>query len=370
LSSAEIHAVDPLRDPRWEAFLGTRPEALVYQHPAWLRVLERTYGYEPTALAAAEGESGEFEGVLPLVRKSGLVTGRQLSSLPHTPVAGPLAADPGTAAALVRAAIRMAGGTPRTRLQLKTTMSDLDAHVEVLAGVTWTDAHILELPQGQSEVRFGNSRNHSRIKWAVAKATRAGVEVRRAGDLQDLRGWYELYVRSLRPYLVPPHPYRFFLSAWEELQPRGLMRLLLAEQRSAPEGPPRLLAGTILLMFGTTVFYAFSGLRREAASLRPNDLLQWRAIHDARDEGFRRYDLGGGLQTDPGLSAFKRKWGGREEPRFRYYHPPLGKGQWRLSRAELYREGDGSLRRIGEQTWRRLPDAARVALGQCFYRYL
>src|ERR687895_71516 len=74
LSSVEIHAVDPRRDARWEAFLGTRPEALVYQHPAWLRVLERTYGYEPVALAA-ECESGEFGGVLPLVRKRGLLTG-------------------------------------------------------------------------------------------------------------------------------------------------------------------------------------------------------------------------------------------------------------------------------------------------------
>ncbi|HEX2231971.1 MAG TPA: GNAT family N-acetyltransferase [Thermoleophilaceae bacterium] len=365
----DVIAVDPQRDRRWETFLGTRPEALVYQHPAWLRVLERTYGYEPVALAA-ERESGELGGVLPLVRKRGLLTGRQLSSLPHTPIAGPLAADSGTAAALVRAAVRIAGAAPGTRLQLKTTIGDLEALGEELTGVIWADAHILELPEEEGEVRFGNSRNHSRIKWAVTKAKRAGVQVRRAGSLEDLRAWYRLYVRSLRPHLLPPHPYRFFQTAWEELRPRGLMRLLLAEQSSGRREPPRLLAGALLLTFGTTVFYAFSGLLREAGSLRPNDLLQWQAIHDARDEGFRRYDLGGGLQSDAGLTAFKKKWGGHEEPRYRYYHPPEHERRGPLSRPELYREGEGRLGRLGKQTWRRLPDTARIALGQGFYRYL
>ena len=167
----------------------------------------------------------------------------------------------------------MAASSPRTRLQLKTTIAGLDSLIDVLAGVTWAESHILELPDSESEIRFGNSRNHSRIKWAVTKARRAGVEVREARNKQDLRDWYRLYVGSLRPHAVPPHPLKFFLTAWDELQPRGLLRLLLAEQRTGQGGAPRLLAGTILLMFGTTVFYAFSGLDREAASSRPNDLL-------------------------------------------------------------------------------------------------
>src|SRR5262249_56274015 len=102
---------------------------------------------------------------------------------------------------------------------------------------------------------------------------------------RDLRAWYGLYVDTMRWHVVPPRPYRFFEVAWQLLRPRGLLRLLLAEQHEARQS--RLLAGSIFLMFGQTVFYAFNGRRREDLSLEPNDAIQWQAIHDAFRRGFR-----------------------------------------------------------------------------------
>ncbi len=69
---------------------------------------------------------------------------------------------------------------------------------------------------------------------------------------------------------VPPRPYRFFDVAWKRLHPLGFLRLLLARQSVA--GRSRLLAGSLFLMFGQTVFYSFTGWRREDMSLRLPDV--------------------------------------------------------------------------------------------------
>src|SRR5207247_3297230 len=105
----------------------------------------------------------------------------------------------------------------------------------------------------------------------------------------DLRAWYSLYLDTLRYLVVPPRPYRFFQDLWEILRPSGFMRLLLAEQSGTDR---RLLAGSVFLMLGHTVSYAFTGWRRADHSLRANDLIHWEAIQDARRQGFRSYDFG------------------------------------------------------------------------------
>src|SRR4051812_23606663 len=105
-------------DPRWELFVASHPDATVYHHPAWLRVLERTYGYKPVNLACQDAR-GQLQGVLPLCATRGPITGRGLASLPRTPLAGPIAVDGAALAALVRAAIERVQVGSGAILQLK-----------------------------------------------------------------------------------------------------------------------------------------------------------------------------------------------------------------------------------------------------------
>src|SRR5690606_29721218 len=113
---------------------------------------------------------------------------------------------------------------------------------------------------------------------------------------------------------VPPRSYRFFGSLWRNLHPHGLMRLLVAEHQQ--NGKRRVLAGSIFLLFGRTVFYAFNGCRRDDLPFRPNDAIHWYAIQEVCRAGFQTYDFGEVAESDHGLAEFKRKWGA--EPRRLY----------------------------------------------------
>ncbi len=166
----------------------------------------------------------------------------------------------------------------------------------------------------------------------------------------------------MRSNAVLPRPYRFFVALWEVLRPRGYMRLLLAKQLHG--GPPTLLAGSVFLGFGETMLYAFTGAATAHLALRPNDVIQWRAIHDACAAGFRRYDFGEVSVGDDGLADFKRKWGGEPQPLHRYYYP---------ARRELESgmlERSSRTRRVADGVWKRMPLAATGAVGDWLYRRL
>lgn len=360
-SSLRVVEIDWRTDPRWEAFISAQPNSMIYQHPAWLQVLEEAYGYRPASLAC-EDASGELRGILPLFYMQGLFTGRRLTSLPRTPVAGPLACDSQAMAVLLQGAVERARGEPGTCLQLKVFSNALDELVGGVVGGPWSATYVLELPERPELLHFGNSRNHSRIRWAINKATRSGVEVHPAETERELRAWYELYLDTMRRLAVPPRPYRFFEVAWARLQPRGLMRLLLAERCEA--GRSRLLAGSVFLTFGETFFYAFTGWRREELSLRPNDVVQWQAIHDACAEGYRYYDFGEVDKDNPSLADFKTKWGAELKWLYRYYYPATRE----LETGVL--ASNGCVRQLASAFWRRLPIKATVLLSNWLHHYL
>jgi CelD/BcsL family acetyltransferase involved in cellulose biosynthesis len=364
----KVVEVDARTDPRWEAFVAAHPGGLVYHHPLWLQVLEHEYGRKPICLAC-EDTLGHIRGVLPLLTTGGLpfkrggeLTGRRLASLPRTPVAGPLAVDGDATAALVRAAVAYVEREGEMRLQLKVWSNDLDGAIPGLVGIPWRLSYVLQLPGRSEELRFGNSRNHSAIKRAVNKAARMGVEVRQAESEDQLRAWYELYLGTMRWHAVPPRPYRFFKVCWDLLRPHGLIRLLLAEQHEA--GHSKLLAGSIFFMFGQTVFYAFNGRRPEDLGLRPNDAIHWRAIHDARSEGYSRFDFGEVVESQHGLAEFKSKWGTEPRRLYRYYYPaPVD-----LEPDSL--EAQGAMRHLANAVWKRLPLRVTSLLGDWIYSYL
>jgi CelD/BcsL family acetyltransferase involved in cellulose biosynthesis len=358
----QLREVDPSLDARWDGYVEGHPDGLVFQHSGWLRGLQRENGRRPLALVA-EDAAGAVRGVLPLMATRGLrfargdrLARRRLASLPRTPVAGPLADDRATLEALVRGAVQRTA--PGTLLQLKPSKGDLDGLVDGVAGQPWRLTYEVELPSRAEDVRHGDARTHAAVKRAVGKAVRAGVRARPAHRPEDVRAWYALYLETMRHHVVPARSLRFFEALWDELRPRGMLRLLLAERDG------ELLAGSVLLMLGSTVFYAFNGVRRDRMDLRPNDLLHWEAIRAAAADGYSRYDLGEVAEGQDGLSRFKRKWGGQPRRLRRYYFPapdgPAGE--------EVRPPTPGA--RAAHAAWRHVPLSATALLGDRVNRFL
>jgi hypothetical protein len=249
----------------------------------------------------------------------------------------------------------------RRRLLVKTPGPEPAAGVEGLEPARWDDTYVLELPERPEDLRFGSARNHARIRWATNKAEREGVRVRPAEAESELLAWYSLYAETMRWHAVPPRPYRFFRAMWQVLAPVGMLRLLLAERRAG--GRSKLIAGAVVLRCGQTAAYAFNGRQRDELGLRPNDVLQWTAIHELCADGVRSYDLGEVEAHQAGLADFKAKWGAQRRALSRCSHPP-GHRRARPPRSEAL------ARRAAERVWKRLPLPLTTQLGGWLYGHL
>jgi hypothetical protein len=384
-NTLRILELDFRKDPRWEEFIGAHPGAYIYHHPGWLSALENEYDQKCVSLAC-EDEQGRLLAILPLFYTKGLplkfgrlATGRRLSSLPRTPIAGPLALNQQARSAIIRHAVGLAGSRPNVQLEIKTPIADIDDSTGALTCTPWRSTYAKELPpvgpaawndfcENQrlgkgcgpcsdcSRLRFGNARRQHRVNWAVNKAIKLGLEVRDAQTEDELAQWYLLYLLTMRHNAVPPRPYRLFHSLWHSLRPTGKMRLLLAEH--SRRGQKKIVAGSILLQFGQTVFYAFTGCAPENLELHPHDILQIEAIRSACSRGFRWYDFGEVAEEHEALAQFKTKWGGDPSPLYRHYYPAPVKHA-----ASAGGKFATSVRRI----WRSLPPKATAIVGDLIY---
>lgn len=367
-SRVRIAETNPRTDPRWEPFVRAHPQASPFHHPGWLRALEEEYGQTRLHLAAEDWE-GRLLAVLPMFYTRGLpfnisgnVTTRRLCSLPRTPGGGVLSVDRDATTSLLQAAVECSRQGAGAQLQIKTEACGLEELAAGLVATFWRPTYAATLPENPEQITFGNSATRHRLKWAINKAVKLGLEVREAESESELRAWYSLYLEVMRQNAVPARPYRFFRALWELLRPAGVMRLLLAERSVA--GQRILLVGSIILTFGRTACYAFTGGRRKDFVCHPNDLIQWQAIHDACRMGARRYDFGEVAEEHQKLVNFKSKWGAEPSPQFRYYSPasPGSAGSDERS--------PGQFRRMTAAVWRQMPLQATVRFGDWIYSYL
>jgi len=381
--------IDVRSDQRWDLFVRHHPDALIYHHSNWLAVLEEEYGQKFRCLACEDAD-GCVRAILPLIQTQGMPfkigrspSGRRWSSLPRTPLAGPLALDDEAMSVVLRQAIALARAEPDVQLEIKTRYHNLNDIVPELSRVPWRFTYIEQLPvqtegaqweefcdhlrlprecgpcQGCRRLRFGNARRQHRVNWAVKKAIRLGLQVRPAETEADISAWYRLYLDSMRYDSFPPRSYRFFFNLWSRLQPLGQMKLLLAEQKNVESS--RIVAGSILLCFGQTVFYGFTGCSHRDFRLHPHDIIQMEAIRDSCKNGFRWYDFGEVTNADESLAQFKGKWGAEPKPLYRYYYP---------APADMLNSKPSRLISLGRRSWRSLPLSVTALLGDRVHRYL
>jgi hypothetical protein len=413
-NSLRVIEVDFRNDSRWIDFLSAHPDALVYHHPGWLAALESEYRNKCVALAC-EGPDSSFQAILPLLPTRGLPfrmsrhqIGRRLSSLPRTPLAGPLANGPLAMKAILEHAIRLVKTDGHVQLEIKSTLPDLDRLVPALACVQWRGTYTRSLPnsemnregnqneqtrKGRScspcdecrQLRFGSARENHQVRWAAKKAIKEGVRLRTASSPDELRDWYQLYLQVMRRNVVPPRPFRFFENLWRELNPHGYLTLVLAElgpgpdngdsQGSSPEvltneirdwtNSPDLISGSILLQFGQTAFWAFTGSNSACLRLHANDLTLWNTMHDSCKGGFNWFDLGEVAESHPELIQFKVKWGTILQPTYRYYYPSTSQ------QSEVHLgEGPGITTRVVNSVWQKLPLGIIAVLGDWVFRFL
>jgi hypothetical protein len=163
---------------------------------------------------------------------------------------------------------------------------------------------VLDLTEG---AEFLFKQFHENRRRNIRYAIRQGVEVSHATSPEETLAFYQIYCnwrqtsrKKITGDMVPA-------EVFEERFRQGTnFRLLLAYHGG------RVIAGITLRFHpGGLLEFSNNSSLDEYLHLRPNDLLQWRAIEWACREGFRRYSFGG-------AHPFLKRFGGTIVPICRY----------------------------------------------------
>jgi len=356
-----------LLDQEWIEFIQNYEECSIYHHPAWLKVLQEETNQKIVKLVC-RNSSGKLVGILPLqftrgvpFRFGGIPGAKRVSSLPRTPVSGLVALNEDIADLLISNAIEISKNSSKHRLQIKSFNDNLNSHIKNLSKHYWREFYFTEIPKYPEEIRFGNSKNHTKIKWGVNKAIKNGVSIRYSNSEKDLSLWYDLYLDTMKFHTTPPRSFLFFKNLWKNLKSNNLMQLVFAELDE--NGKKRIIAGSIFLLFNKTVIYAFNGSSRKDFELRPNDLIHWTVIHEVQKRGFEIYDWGEVTRGQKGLAAYKEKWSSKKLEMYHYYYPDFeDKNEENIDSGT----NEGMLKNI----WNILPLKATSIIGSVIFKYL
>jgi len=342
----KVYEIDPTTDARWEHLLQSHLRASIFHTRGWLEALRRTYGYTPIAFTTSQPGSALSNGI-PFCKVSGLFGKERLVSLPFSDHCEPLVERKSQLSCLLAYLQQKqeAEGWYYVELRPKTSA------FAVVDGFGQSQSflfHQLDLRFNLDEI-FQNTHKDC-IQRKIRRAEREGLVCKQGTSDSLLRCFYQLLIETRRRHGVPTQPIAWF---------RNLIACMgnnLMISVASKNGSP--IASILTLKFKRELTYKYGCSDHRFHKLGAMQLLLWRAIRGAKDDQLWALDLGRSDSDNPGLIAFKNRWG----------VAPVRLSYWRLSESAS-REGT-KLSRLGRQLFAHAPLPVVSAAGKILYRYM
>jgi CelD/BcsL family acetyltransferase involved in cellulose biosynthesis len=292
-----IHAIDPLCDPRWPEFLSWHPRASVFHSRGWLEALRRTYDYQPLVLTTSASNE-ELRNGLVVCRVRSWLTGNRMVSLPFSDHCEVLVDDREALQDMLAALRDEWKGNGWKYIELRPVEADLSVFPDLTQSQSFS-WHRLDLHPRIEELFQGFHNNCVRRK--IRRAARENLTYEEGRSESLLEKFYYMLVMTRRRHLLPPPPLAWF---------RNLIACMgdnLKIHVASKDGRP--VASILTLRHKTVLVYKYGCSDRRFNNLGGTQLVFWRAIQEAKGNGFLDFDLGRSDLDNPGLVEFKDRWG-------------------------------------------------------------
>lgn len=294
---AGCFATKPLEDPRWERFLVRHPRSSAYHTSAWLRALERTYGYEPLAFTTSP-PGMELEDAVVFCDVKTWLTKRRLVSLPFSDHCDVLVDHPEKLNTILAELKTRLFGTHLAYIEFRPA-TGLDTTVIGPHSAHQFCGHQLDL-RPDLDVLLKNCHRDS-TQRKIRRAEREGLlyQEGRSSDLLD--SFYNLLILTRRRHGVPPQPRRWFQALIDGFGNDLTIRVAFKNDRP--------IASILTLSHKDVLLYKYGCSDERIHNLGGMHLLFWKAIVEAKQKGMRTFDFGRSDWSNPGLITFKDRWG-------------------------------------------------------------
>jgi CelD/BcsL family acetyltransferase involved in cellulose biosynthesis len=343
-----VFKIDPIGDVRWAEFLHRHAGASVFHTPGWLEALRRTYGYKPIVLTTSPPTT-ELTNGLAFCQIDSWLTGRRMVSLPFSDHCEPLVDSPAEVHCLLSSLER-----ERERENWKyIEMRPVSPHLGLQAGLEQSQAfcfHKLDLRPSAQELFRGFHKDC--VQRKIRRAERENLTYEKGRSTSLLDQFYRLLLLTRRRQQLPPHPLTWFRNLIECLGDQ--LQVRLASRAGRP------IASILTLQFKNIMVYKYGCSDASFNNLGAMHFLFWKTIEEAKNIGLQEFDLGRSDCDNPGLIAFKDRWGAART-KLVYSRYPRRPPSISSESLEL---------QIAKKIFARMPDDFLTAVGRLLYRHI
>lgn len=347
-------------------YLVNHPDSTFYHHPLWIKVLsiesEQNYYY-----IIHRNKDNGINGLLPLMTTKGLPFGilgvlgaKRLSSLPRTPLCGPLADTDFVKANLLNEAKKLSTSL-ETILQIKSACPIEDKNNIGIKSHEWRKSFLKEIPSENHDILFRDHKTERDILRNIKRAKENNIEFYEAQSIHDIHDWYEIYLEKMRFHGVPARPFVFFEACWNILKPAGLLDINLAIQKNGDSY--KIFAGNFNYKFKKTCYGGFKAGNMKNAKIMYGDFLMNQEFINLQKNEYNFYDLGEVPRCSKTLERYKRKWGVSE---IQLYHSYLN-SENEISSEPLEFDKPESIRK---RIWKHVPLSVTEKFGTIVTKFI
>jgi lipid II:glycine glycyltransferase (peptidoglycan interpeptide bridge formation enzyme) len=163
-----------------------------------------------------------------------------------------------------------------------------------------------QIDLSKGEKKLWNSLD-KKTRNSVRKAQKSELDIEDVKEPKQLKEYYMLYLKTQKRLGSPPHSFKLFQNLFSTFSSGQKMRMILAKHNGVP------IAGIIIFSQVDTVFWWNNVSDAEHRSLNPTNLLLWKTMKWAAENGYKTMDLGRTRKPST-IYNFKRGWGGEEKP--------------------------------------------------------
>jgi serine/alanine adding enzyme len=352
----EVIIIDPIKDKRWDAFVESHPYGWICHLSGWKKALEKSFPHmKGNYLVVINNTSDTIQAALPLFEVKSWLIGKRLVSIPFATLSDPLISDSNDFEILFDAALRLSEEIRISQIEIQTLKSSSLIPDSRFGVCSFYKHHFLSLNPGPEQLKKHFHRTC--VRQRIDKALKSNLSLSEVITESDVQRFYQLYIMTRKRLGLPPQPYIFIKSLWEEFFPSKRISILFAKHKE------KAVAGIILFKFNDRVSVEFSVLDEAFRNLSPVHYLFWEAIKSAFHEGYKIFDFGRTALTNVTLMDFKNRWGTQviDLPKF-HYPREADKGNGTFKRLLNYK--------VIQNICKNAPQSVLLAIGRFCYRHL
>jgi len=348
LISLTLHVTNPLADDRWEELVARHPQASAFHQRSWLKALYLTYGYEPFVVTTAPPGERLRNGLV-LCRVSSWLTGNRLVSLPFADHCDPLLDEPSDYRQFADWLIEECMRGCYKYVELR-PLEIVQEFTNALPEDRSYYFHELDLRPNLEQLF--RSLHKDSIQRRIRRAEKAQLSYERGWSDQLVRDFYCLLSMTRRRHRLPPQPRTWFRNLFACMGDQVQIRLV----RNAGTA----IAAMLTLHHKNCVVYKYGCSDERHHNVGGMPFLFWKLMEESKAAGAERIDFGRSDRENPGLVAFKDKFGTSRKTLTYYRHP-------------------GSANRTASAKWDThasklllsvLPNALLSTAGRAFYKHI